>query len=318
MTKTVLVLAANPKDTSRLRLDKEIREIENGLQRAQKRDEFILRQVLAARPVDVRRAVLDFKPNIIHFCGHGEGEQGIAFENETGETKLVSTEALVGFFNLFSDTVECVVLNACYSEFQAEAIAQHINYVVGMKQGIGDTAAIEFAVSFYDALGVGGSIEFAYKFGCNAIQWASLPEYITPVLKRRASSTQKSESSKEVFPEKRDITGQWLDPADNDTVYFKQVGSKVIGFYDFGQKRKIGVYIGYLKGRTFEYKWRWLDRNLNGYGRLTLSDDGNKLSGSWWYGKKEVDVEHVGYQYISNEMPLWLNKVDFKEGENDF
>ena len=36
----ILVLAANPKNTSRLRLDEEIREIENGLQRVQKRDEL--------------------------------------------------------------------------------------------------------------------------------------------------------------------------------------------------------------------------------------------------------------------------------------
>ena len=45
--KTILVLAANPKDTPPLRLEEEIREIDNGLQRSQKRDEFILKQKLA-------------------------------------------------------------------------------------------------------------------------------------------------------------------------------------------------------------------------------------------------------------------------------
>ena len=43
MAKTILVLAANPKDTSRLRLEQEVREIDNGLQRARRRDEFILK-----------------------------------------------------------------------------------------------------------------------------------------------------------------------------------------------------------------------------------------------------------------------------------
>jgi hypothetical protein len=119
MNKTILVLAANPKDTSRLRLDQEVREISSGLQRARKRDEFVLEQVWAARPMDVRRAMLDLKPSIVHFCGHGAGEKGVAFEDEAGDTKLVSAEALAGFFELFSDTVECVVLNACYSEIQA-------------------------------------------------------------------------------------------------------------------------------------------------------------------------------------------------------
>jgi hypothetical protein len=36
-----------------------------------------------------------------------------------------------------------------------------------MSQAIGDKAAIEFAVGFYDALGAGRSIEFAYKLGCH-------------------------------------------------------------------------------------------------------------------------------------------------------
>jgi len=187
MPKTILILAANPKDTLRLRLDQEVREISNGLQRARRRDEFTLKQQWAARPVDVRRAMLDLKPHIVHFCGHG-GEGGIAFEDETGHAKLVSAEALRVFFELFADKVECVVLNACYSEIQAEAIAQHIDYVIGMKRGIGDTAAIEFAVAFYDALGAGESVEFAYKLACNAIQWAGLPEYLTPVLKSKTIS----------------------------------------------------------------------------------------------------------------------------------
>jgi hypothetical protein len=189
MTKTILILAANPKGTPQLRLDQEIREIDNGLERAQKRNEFTLKQKLAARPVDVRRAMLDYKPNIVHFCGHGSGEEGIAFEDENGKAKLVSTEVLAGFFELFADKVECVVLNACYSEAQAEAIAEHISCVTGMTKAVGDAAAIEFAVAFYDSLGAGESFEFAHRLACNAIQWVGISEHLTPVLKRKAQQT---------------------------------------------------------------------------------------------------------------------------------
>jgi len=66
---------------------------------------------------------------------------------------------------------------------QAEAIAHKVEYVVGMKKGIKDAAAIKFAVAFYDALGAGEDIEFAHKLACNAIQWAGLPEHLTPVLR---------------------------------------------------------------------------------------------------------------------------------------
>jgi hypothetical protein len=36
----ILIVAANPKDTSRLRLDEEVREIEAALQRSQRRNQF--------------------------------------------------------------------------------------------------------------------------------------------------------------------------------------------------------------------------------------------------------------------------------------
>lgn len=185
MTKTILVLAANPKNTPQLRLDQEVRDIDSGLERAQRRDEFILKQKWASRPQDVRRAMLDFKPNIVHFCGHGSGEEGIVFEDETGRAKLINADTLAGFFELFVNEVECVVLNACYSEVQAEAVAKHIPYVIGMKKAIGDTIAIEFSVAFYDALGAGESIEFAYRLACNAIQWTDSSQSLIPSLKTK-------------------------------------------------------------------------------------------------------------------------------------
>ncbi len=189
MVKRILVLAANPKNTSRLRLDEEVRGIAEGLERSSRRDEFELSHRWATRPIDVRRAMLDFNPNIVHFCGHGGGQDGLAFEDETGQTKLVDAYTLAEFFELFSRKgVECIVLNACYSEIQAEAIKEHIDYVIGMSRSIGDSAAIVFAVAFYDALGAGKTVEFAYKLACNAIRWSGVPEHLTPVLKSKTPS----------------------------------------------------------------------------------------------------------------------------------
>ncbi|MBW4608889.1 MAG: GUN4 domain-containing protein [Hassallia sp. WJT32-NPBG1] len=182
LVKKILILAANPKGTSRLRLDEEVREIELGLQRAQKRDQFVIKSMWAVRPTDFRRAMLNVEPEIVHFSGHGEGDGGLAFEDEKGQVKFVDAEGLAELFKLFADRVECVVLNACYSEIQAEAIARHVNYVIGMSQEIGDRAAIAFTVAFYDALGAGRSVEFAYKFGCAAIRLEGIPENLTPKL----------------------------------------------------------------------------------------------------------------------------------------
>jgi len=213
MSKTILILAANPKDTPQLRLDQEVREIENGLERAQKREEFTVKQRWAARPVDVRRAMLDFNPNIVHFCGHGAGEEGIAFEDEMGQTKFVNADALAGFFQLFADKVECVVLNACYSEVQAKAITKHIPYVIGMSKAIPDISAIEFSVAFYDALGAGKTFEFAYKLACNAIQWENEAENLTPKLETQRQYVEKKEELEHEVLEETELISQQKNPA---------------------------------------------------------------------------------------------------------
>jgi CHAT domain-containing protein len=100
----------------------EVREIDAGLRRANQRDRFHLEQRWAVRSRDVQNALLDLKPQVVHFSGHGENEIGLILENEVGKAVAVSTEALAGLFELFAERVECVVLNACYSEVQAEAI----------------------------------------------------------------------------------------------------------------------------------------------------------------------------------------------------
>jgi len=187
LTKRILILAANPKNSDRLRLDEEVREIEEGLTRAKKRHQFELIQKWAVRPRDVQRAILEVSPYIVHFSGHGVGNNGLALEDETGQIKFVTAEALASLFELFAAEVKCVLLNACYSEAQAKAIAQHIPYVIGMNQAIGDKAALTFSVGFYDALGAGKSIEFAYKFARSAIHMAGIDEHLTPVLRRSSS-----------------------------------------------------------------------------------------------------------------------------------
>jgi hypothetical protein len=182
MTKTILFLAANPKDTQRLRLDEEVREIAEGLRRSRERDNLVLAQRWAVRPDDLRRAMLDYEPQIVHFSGHATGEQGITLEDSQGVGKLVTAKALQSFFSLFPQ-VECVILNACYSEAQVIAIAKNIKHVIGMQRAIGDSAAIQFAVSFYDAVGAGKSIEVSFRLACSSMEMAGIPEHLIPILK---------------------------------------------------------------------------------------------------------------------------------------
>ena len=184
---TILMLSANPNGSSSQRLDQEKRDITESLQRSHHRDSFRLETRDAVRHRDLQRAMLDLNPQIVYFSGQGKGEAGLVFENESGQAKLIDAEALAGLFQLFAGKLQCVVLNACYSEPQAEAIAQHIPYVIGMSGEIGDRARIEFAVGFYDALGAGRTIGVAYKLGCSAAQLSGVTD-LTPVLKQHPNA----------------------------------------------------------------------------------------------------------------------------------
>jgi len=182
--KRILILASNPKDTSKLRLDEEVREIKEGLRRSKYRDHFEISSAWAVTFRDIRRVLLDFEPHIVHFAGHGRLD-GLVVEDGRGIASIISSDSLSKLFELFSNQVECVILNACNSERQAEAISKHIDYTIGMYREIKDRSVIEFSVGFYDALGAGKNFDEAFRFGCNAIHVMEESDYLIPVLKKR-------------------------------------------------------------------------------------------------------------------------------------
>ncbi|MEM9276327.1 MAG: CHAT domain-containing protein, partial [Cyanobacteria bacterium P01_F01_bin.143] len=166
----ILILASNPQDTAQLLLNHEIREIDDALEKGKYRDYFSLRPKVAVRISDLTSSLQKEKARIVHFCGHGMGSQGLVLETNFGQQQLLDTQAIADLFRLFACQIECVVLNACYSQIQAIEISKHINYVVGTKRAIRDDAAIAFSKGFYEALVNGENIERAYEFGCNRIQ----------------------------------------------------------------------------------------------------------------------------------------------------
>jgi hypothetical protein len=181
-TTPILFISADPSDASRLRLGEEVREIREELERAEKRSDFLLEVRMAVRPQDIGREILAVKPRIVHFSGHGSQGGGICLQNDAGRVHEVDGETLADLFKLFSDQVDCVFLNACYTGMQASKIAESIRYVIGMKKAVSDEAAIAFSVGFYQAVGAGRSVPEAFKFGQVQIRLMGVPEHLTPVL----------------------------------------------------------------------------------------------------------------------------------------
>jgi hypothetical protein len=177
----ILFLAASPSDQPRLGIDKELRDIDDVLQKAQER-KFKLEYRGALRPGDISDAIFRVQPQIVHFSGHGKDTGELCFVNDSGKAQPVPPDAIAGLFKQVADKINCVLLNACHSEAQAKAIAEHIRYVIGMNQTIIDKAAIAFSIGFYKALAANYSIENAYEFGRVDIQLYNLPEHLKPVI----------------------------------------------------------------------------------------------------------------------------------------
>jgi hypothetical protein len=181
----ILMLSANPASTTPLQLDQEARAIEAKIRAAEYRDAVELITKWAVRPDDLLQSLLQHRPHVVHFSGHGGPEGEIYLLDEQGNRKPASKAALAHLFRTLKDNLRLVVLNACFSRAQAEAITQEIDCVVGMNQAVGDAAAITFAASFYRAIGFGRSVADAFNLGKGALLLEGIPEEGTPELVAR-------------------------------------------------------------------------------------------------------------------------------------
>lgn len=163
----ILMLTANPAGTTKLNLDKEFARISEKLQG--KRNQFNLTVQKAVSRTEFKEFTETKKPSILHFSGHGVqgGEQGgILVQNEDkNEYEIVSPEKLDSLFDYFKGefSMQAVVLNACFSQEQAAAIANHVPYVVGTTTEVIDEHAIAFSTGFYFKI-VGSNLDFEQAF----------------------------------------------------------------------------------------------------------------------------------------------------------
>ena len=171
----LLFVAADPYRGNRLRLDREVRTVEEALRSSGLEDRFSLEQLWAATFLDLQHALLRHQPAVLHFSGHGTPsgeltlERDLQVPSENRRSDLNDqrpVEALARMLGAIDDSgLRCVVLNACFSEVQAADIAKHADCVVGLFAEVHDSAAIEFARGFYGALAWGQSVQAAFDLG---------------------------------------------------------------------------------------------------------------------------------------------------------
>lgn len=183
----ILLLSANPADTARLSLDEELRDIRNELTKTLFGRKFDLDYRLAATFGDLAQYLLEAEATVVHFAGHGNTE-GIALEDESGHARLVPTQALRAVFALpqINRNLRLVVLNSCFSEAQAGALAESADAVIGMASSVPDATARSFATGLYMALGSGVDVAGAFKLALAQVMIADLSGVQIPAMLVRA------------------------------------------------------------------------------------------------------------------------------------
>jgi len=181
----VLVVFANPRNTDRLRLEAEDRAIQHAIRRGRYRDNIEVTRCHAATIHDVRQSLLDEAFQIVHISGHGSNT-GLVLEDDAGNENIIPQKALAALFKVYSPPLQCVILNACYSISQGKLISLGVPFTIAMEGPVDDEAAIEFSRGFYDAIGAGRSIDFAYGEGQRTVALAvSDAQFISKMLRKR-------------------------------------------------------------------------------------------------------------------------------------
>lgn len=165
--KKVLFFGISPEKSTRIRVDVEFKAIKAAL----KGERFELLSNQAVTYIEFQREVLRSQAKIVHFAGHGMPDE-LLFE----QGKVNFDTVLKSFFteSFVKEHLQCIILNACYSEQQAKELSSSIPglYAVGSKGPIPDPLAISFAEGFYNGAHLieDGDYPGAFRMGINAMK----------------------------------------------------------------------------------------------------------------------------------------------------
>jgi internalin A len=163
--RSILLMLANPVGTQSITIYEEFKQIKQELALSTNRQNFLLIDVPEATLSDITRSFTQ-NPAIVHFCGHGEGEDGIIINDMLDGTKhYLTNNQLVALFETRKESIECAVFSACKSEVQAELLSRQGIYVVGTSDKIENRTSILFSTGFYQCVYAGDNFEKAFVSG---------------------------------------------------------------------------------------------------------------------------------------------------------
>lgn len=180
----VLYTTANPNPRSPLRVDAEMRQVQEAVRGSRLRDNIVLHYRPAANLKSIMDGLNDVTPGIVHFSGHGNSD-GVAVDHakvRLPQGKTLTFDLLAKAVAAVDSPPQVIVLNSCHSAGAKKAFLPPAMAVIAMGDSISDLAATAFAAQFYAAVAAGQSLKAAFAQGLVAIEAVSLNEAKTPQL----------------------------------------------------------------------------------------------------------------------------------------
>lgn len=164
----IALLVTNPDSRASLQTGVEARYIDEGI-RLEGKSEVELKVVLAPTLDTLLDTLNSYRPDVVHFSGHGGG-QALLFDNEKagddGGTVL-DFDMIARVLGSTTAAPKLLVLAACDTVDGADRFLDRVPTVIAMADSIDDEAACEFSRRFYRSLSAGATI-------ANALEQAKL------------------------------------------------------------------------------------------------------------------------------------------------
>jgi hypothetical protein len=178
------ILYATATPEGELRVSQEIRRVKNAVAAALHRDLIDIEHAPDVTAEDLLNYLTSFQPHVVHFSGHAD-ENVLVFDDgsiEGGHGREIPTELFMRAVAAPAQKPLLVVLNACESATNLEALLAGVPVAIGMSAKVGDADAITFATRFYRGIADGQSVASALAIARVDMEMNGLPDHDLPTL----------------------------------------------------------------------------------------------------------------------------------------
>lgn len=164
----ILFLAADPGRRDRQVLSDEMRAIDQAIRMNGMRKMVVLASRNAVRTNELRRALREEEPDILHFAGHGDKRGLHLIDPDTARPVAFKPEALAEILALSAHPLRGVVLTVPDSAAIADALVGTVDFAIGIEGTPTEKARRDLAGAFYDEVTAGEPLARAFH-ACEAM-----------------------------------------------------------------------------------------------------------------------------------------------------